>query len=115
MFYAVASGVDVAYQWYSTSSGILHDDGVNIIGANSNILILNNLSASDNYYAVAMDYYGASTNSAIATNTVITTPTAPFFTDVPVNLTNNLFVATGFTNNAKGTGPLTYQWYFAPT
>ncbi len=115
MFYAVASGADVIYQWHSASGGLLQDDGVNIIGSSSNILIINNLSASDNYYAVATDFYGVSATSATATNTVITTPTLPFFTDTPVNLTNNLFTQTGFTNLAKGTGPLSYQWYFAPT
>ncbi len=115
LFYAVASGADVIYQWHSASGGLLHDDGVNIIGSSSNILIINNLSASDNYYAVATDFYGVSATSATATNTVITTPTLPFFTDTPVNLTNNLFTQTGFTNLAKGTGPLSYQWYFAPT
>ena len=113
--YAVASGVDVAYQWYSQSSGLLHDDGVNIIGATSNILVINNLSGSDNYYAVATDAYDTTATSATATNTVITTPTAPFFTDSPLSLSNNLFTTAGFTNVAKGTGPLGYQWYFAPT
>ena len=113
--YAVASGADVTYQWHSQSSGVLHDDGVNIIGSTSNTLVINNLSSSDNYYAVATDAYGVTATSATATNTVITTPTAPFFTDSPLNLTNNLFTSTGFTNLAKGTGPLTYQWYFAPT
>ena len=113
--YAVASGVDVTYQWYSQSSGLLHDDGVNIIGSTSNTLVINNLSGSDNYYAVATDAYTRTATSATATNTVITTPTTPFFTDSPLNLTNNLFTSTGFTNIAKGTGPLAYQWYFAPT
>jgi hypothetical protein len=117
VFYAVASGVDVNYQWYSQSSGLLHDDGVNIIGSTSNILELNNLSVSDEYYAVATDVYGETATSLTATNTVITTPTAPFFPppDTAVALTNNLFTSAGFTNLAEGTGPLYYQWYFAPT
>jgi hypothetical protein len=117
MFYAVASGVDVTYQWYSQSTGILHDDGVNIIGSTSNILTLNNLSASDEYYAVATDTYGETATSLTATNTVITTPTPPFFpaSVTAVSLTNNLFTSSGFTNIALGTGPLYYQWYFAPS
>jgi hypothetical protein len=122
-FYTVASGVDLAYQWSSTTSGILHDDGVNIIGSSSNILTLNNLSASDNYYVVATDAYNNTATSATATNMVITTPTAPFFPPSQpgqsstggLNLTNNLFTSFGLTNVANGTGPLTYQWYFAPT
>jgi hypothetical protein len=114
VFYTAASGVDLSYQWYSTSGGIL-SDGPNISGSTTNILEVNNLSTSDNYYVVVTDTYGKTTSSATATNTVITTPTAPFFTDAPLNLTNNLFTSFGLTNIAKGTGPLTYQWYFAPT
>jgi len=115
--YTVASGVDVAYRWYSQTTGALVDDGVNIIGSESNILVLNNLSTSDVYYAVATDIYGLTAASDPATNTVNTTPTAPFFSPpaVAVNLTNNLFTTAGFTNTAVGTGPLVYQWYFAPT
>lgn len=113
-FYAVASAVDATYQWYS-SEGILTDDGVTIIGSTSNTLTLNNFSATDYYYAIVTDAYGNKATSAFATNSVITTPTAPFFTNAPANLTNNLFTTTGFTNLAFGTGPLTYQWYFAPT
>ncbi|MFZ0828557.1 MAG: hypothetical protein WAO02_14150 [Verrucomicrobiia bacterium] len=112
--YSVASGVDLTYQWYSQTYGLLHDDNVNIIGSTSNILVLNNLQASDNYYAVVTDAYGNTATSATATNTVNTTPTAPFFTEAALNLTNNLFTTTGFTNPAEGTGPLFYQWYFAP-
>lgn len=114
-FYAVASAVDATYQWYS-SAGPLTDDGVNIIGSTNVTLTLNNLSATDYYYAIVTDAYGNHATSAYATNTVITTPTAPFFTNnTPANLTNNLFTDTGFTNLAFGTGPLIYQWYFAPT
>jgi hypothetical protein len=113
-FYAVASAVDATNQWYS-SAGALTDDGVNIIGSTSNTLTLNNLSATDYYYSIVTDAYGNHTTSAFATNSIITTPTAPFFTNAPVNLTNNLFTQAAFTNLAFGTGPLTYQWYFAPS
>jgi hypothetical protein len=112
-FYTAASGVDLTYQWYDSNGPLT--DGVNIIGSRSNILVINNLSTSDNYYVVVSDAYAATATSATATNTVITTPTAPFFTDAPLNLTNNLFTPFGLTNIAKGTGPLTYQWNFAPT
>lgn len=115
LFYAVASAVDGTYQWYSTTTGALVDDGVNIIGSTSNALILNNISASDDYYAVVKDYYGQTATSATATNTVITTPTAPYFTNTAETLTNNVFTLFGITNLAYGTGPLTYQWYFAPS
>ncbi|HWY32736.1 MAG TPA: hypothetical protein VNX46_18370, partial [Candidatus Acidoferrum sp.] len=116
-FYAVASGADVTYQWYSGTTGALTDDGVNIVGSTSNALTINNLSATDNYYAVATDAYSKTVTSDTAVSTVNTTPTAPFFplSVVAQNLTNNLFTSTGFTNTALGTGPLYYQWYFAPT
>jgi hypothetical protein len=113
-FYAVASAVDATYQWYS-SAGALTDDGLNIIGSRSNTLILNNFSATDYYYAIVTDAYHNTATSGFATNSVITTPTAPFFTNAPESLTNNLFTQTGFTNLAFGTGPLIYQWFFAPT
>ena len=112
--YTAASGVDLTYQWHSATYGTLSDGG-NFSGSTSNILTVNNLSANDNYYVVVTDTYGNSVTSSTATNTVITTPTAPFFTDAPLNLTNNLFTSFGLTNLANGTGPLTYQWYFAPT
>ncbi len=112
--YTAASGSDLTYQWYSTTSGAL-SDGANFTGSTSNILILNNLSASDSYYVIVTDTYGNTATSTTAAETIITTPTAPFFTAAPVNLTNNLFTSFGLTNFAYGTGPLSYQWYFAPT
>jgi len=118
-FYAVASGVDATYQWYSKTYGALSDGpsygGVTFVGSQSNTLVVNNLTTSDDYYAIVSDVYGDSTNSLTATNDVIITPTAPFFNISPANLTNNLFTDTGFTNVASGTGPLSYQWYFAPS
>jgi hypothetical protein len=122
-FYAVASGVDLNYRWYSHNNGILTDGG-NIVGSTSNTLTINNLSVSDNYYAVVTDAYGNTATSATATNTVITDATAPFFPPSQpgqastggITVTNAfLAAATPFTNTAVGTGPLSYQWYFAPT
>ena len=115
-FYVAASGVDLTYQWYS-SGGALVDDGINIVGSTNNILTINSLASSDSYYVIATDAYGHQVTSATAYETVITTPTAPFFPPsvVATNATNNLFTTGGFTNIALGTGPLSYQWYFAPT
>ena len=112
--YVVASGSDLTYQWYSANYGKLSDGG-NFTGSTSNVLSVNNLSASDNYYAIVTDTYGNTVTSSTATNTVITDATAPFFTAAPLVQTNNLFTSYGLTNIANGTGPLTYQWYFAPT
>jgi hypothetical protein len=118
-FYAVASGVDVTYQWYSQTYGSLSDGpsygGTTFIGSQSNTLVADNLTATDEYYCVVSDAYSVTTNSLTATNDVITAQTAPFFTNAPVYLTNNLFTQSGFTNTALGTGPLYYQWYFAPS
>jgi hypothetical protein len=110
----VASGSDLTYQWHSATYGTLSDGG-NFTGSTSNILTVNNLSATDNYYVIVTDAYGNTVTSMTATNTIITTPTAPFFTAAPLTQTNNLFTSFGLTNIANGTGPLTYQWYFAPT
>jgi hypothetical protein len=116
IFYSVASGVDLQYQWYD-SAGALADDGVNIIGSSSNVLTVASVSVSDSYYVIMTDAYGNTLTSATAYETVITTPTPPFFPTnvVAVNYTNNLFTTTTINNTALGTGPLLYQWYFAPS
>jgi hypothetical protein len=116
IFYAVASGSDVTYQWFSTTFGQL-SDGAAYTGSQSDTLTVNNLTNTDTYYCVATDANGNHVTSSSATETVIITPTAPFFpiSVVAEKLTNNLFTSTGFTNTALGTGPLYYQWYFAPT
>ena len=116
-FYSLAAGSDVTYRWYSTNSGALHDDGVDIIGSTSNILVVNNLRATDGYYVVATDVSNRTSTSVTAVETVNTTPTPVFF-DASVtgtNLTNNLFVPATFANHASGTGPIAYQWYFQST
>lgn len=111
----LASGVDVTYQWYDNSGPL--SDGQNYSGSQNNILTINSLSASDTYYCIITDAYGNTVTTSNAFEYVIITPTAPFFptNDVPVNATNNLFAYTGFSDPALGTGPLTYQWYYAPT
>ena len=116
IFYSASSGVDLTYQWYN-NEGLLADDGVSVFGATSNVLVISNLVSSDVYYFIATDAYGNTVTSSNAPETVIITPTAPFFpaSTVAQNLTNNLFQYTGFTNIAYGTGPLFYQWYYAPT
>jgi len=115
-FYALAGGSDLTYQWYSTTFGKLTDNA-NYTGSTSNILVVNNLSATDGYYVIATDADNNTATSATAMLTVNTTPTPVFF-DPSVtaqNLTNNLFVPATFTDVALGTGPISYQWYFRST
>ena len=114
-FYAVAGGSDLSYQWFSTTYGKLTDGG-NYTGSTSNILVVNSLTASDGYYVVATDANSSSATSDTAWETVNTTATPVFF-DASVTATNvvaNLFNTVNFANNASGTGPITYQWYFQP-
>ena len=114
-FVSLASGADVTYQWYDLG-GALSDSGGAYTGSQSNILVVNSLSANDTYYCVATDAYGKQVSSSNAVEGVITTPTAPFFANQPaLNLTNSLFANVTISDVAEGTGPLYYQWYFAPT
>lgn len=119
-FYTVASGVDLAYQWYSLNYGALTDgmtfaNGDSFIGSTSNTLVVTNLEVSDTYYCKVTDYYGNTATCSNAFLYVNTTPTAPFFTNSAVSLTTNLFTYADFYAKAFGSGPITYQWYFAPT
>jgi hypothetical protein len=116
VFYSAAAGSDLTYQWYSTTLGMLSDNA-DITGSTSNILVVNNLAASDGYYVVATDAEGRTATSATAMETVNTTSTPVFFDSsvTPTSLTNNLFTTASFADYASGTGPITYQWYFQST
>jgi hypothetical protein len=116
VFYAAAAGSDLTYQWYSTTYGAL-SDGADFTGSTSNILVVNNLTATDSYYVVATDAAGNSTTSFTATESVNTTPTPVSFGPgvTAVNTTNNLFTGVTFADYATGTGPISYQWYFEST
>ncbi len=120
-FYAVASGVDLNYQWYSQNYGKLSDgrtfaNGDSFTGSTNDTLIVSNLSLTDTYYCQATDAYGNTATSSNATEVVITTFTPIFFpSETPTNVTTNVFAYVNLYNPAKGTGPIYYQWYFAPT
>jgi len=104
-FYVVASGIDLTYQWYDDGGAL--QNGANIIGSTSNILVINNLSTSDSYYVVVTDYYTNAATSESAAYTVNDTLTAPFFPagTTAVTVTNNVFTYTSLTNMAEGTDP----------
>ena len=110
--YTAASGTDVTYQWYSNDVAMA-DDGVTVVGSQSNILNLTNLLNTANYNVVASDSAGSVT-STVAVVSINTTLTMPFFTVQPQGQTNSLFSPVTLTATANGTGPITYQWYFAP-
>ncbi|MGA9778175.1 MAG: immunoglobulin domain-containing protein [Verrucomicrobiia bacterium] len=109
--YTAASGIDVTYQWLANGVA-LTDNGVTVVGSQSNVLNLTNLQASANYSVVASDSAGSVT-SDVAVVSIDTTPTLPFFTSVPPNQTNTLGQGITLTVAASGTGPISYQWYFA--
>jgi hypothetical protein len=111
--YSAASGMDVSYQWLSNSVPLI-DDGVTVVGSQSNILNLTNLQASANYSVVVSDSAGSVT-SAVAVVSVDTTPTPPFFTIQPQSQTNSLGGTITLASSASGTGPISYQWYYAPS
>jgi hypothetical protein len=112
--YTVASGADLSYRWFDNSGPM--SDGPNVTGSTNDILVVTNLSASDTYSCVVTDAYGATANSFRAIVTVVTTPTPVFFpaSETPITNFANEYTTTGFTNVAAGTGPISYQWYFAP-
>jgi len=108
--YAVASGIDESYQWYSNGVESV-DNGVTVVGSATNVLNLTNVQATAAYYVVVSDLAGSVT-SAVAVVGVDTTPTPPFFTIQPQGGTNSLLSPVTLTGLASGTGPITYQWYF---
>jgi hypothetical protein len=113
--YAVASGVDLTYQWYDSGGAL--SDGATYTGSTSDALTVTNLSVTDTYYCIVTDAYGDTAQSSNALETIITTPTPVFFPASVVAVSNsaNLFTTASFTDTALGTGPISYQWYFAPT
>lgn len=119
-FYAVASGVDLTYQWYSQNYGALSDgttfpNGDIFFGSTNNTLVVSNLSLTDTYWCKVTDYYGNTATSSNAFQYVNTTPTAPYFTNSPASITTNVFSYVNLYDKAFGSGNITYQWYYAPT
>lgn len=108
--YTAASGMDVTYQWLSNSVP-LTDNGITVIGSESNVLVLSNLQATASYSVVATTTAGSVTSS-VAVVSVNTTPTPPFFTVQPQGETNSLDSPVSLTAAANGSGTMTYQWYF---
>lgn len=111
--YVAASGTgQLTYQWLGNDSPL--SDGPNTTGSTSNILTLHNLQSTAGY-SVIVTGAGGSVTSQVATVTVDTTPTTPFFTLQPEGATNALGATITLTAMADGTGPMSYQWYFEAT
>ncbi|HSY43192.1 MAG TPA: hypothetical protein VK811_04730 [Candidatus Acidoferrum sp.] len=120
--YAVASGIDLTYQWYSQNYGLLtnglsYANGDGFFGVTNDTLVVSNLSLTDTYHCVVTDYYGHTAASSNATEVIITTPTPVFFSSTysPTNETNNVFQTVNFYDKAAGSGPISYQWYYEKT
>ncbi len=100
-----SSAGPISYQW---SLG-----GINLIGStNATLLIQNARLAQAGDYQVSLSNCSGSTNSNIATLTVINLAIPPVITQQPSNVTTNLGAAVTFGVAATGTTPLTYQWQF---
>jgi hypothetical protein len=111
--YVAASGLgQLTYHWLSNSVPL--SDGGNVSGSAANMLTLTDLQNTANYSVVVANSAGSIT-SAVAVVSVDTTPTPPFFTRQPYGSTNTLGSTITLSAVANGTGPLTYQWYFAPS
>jgi hypothetical protein len=112
--YVAASGLGIlSYQWLSNNVP-LTDDGVTVIGSQTNVLNLIGLQNTANY-SVAVANSAGSVTSAVAMVSINTTPTPPFFTQQPQGVTNSLFSPITLTAQANGTGPITYEWFFEAT
>ena len=112
--YVAASGLGLlSYQWLSNNVP-LSDDGMTVIGSLTNVLNLVNLQNTANY-SVAVSNSAGSVTSAVAVVSINTTPTPPFFTQQPYGVTNSVGSTITLYALANGTGPLTYQWFFAPS
>jgi DNA/RNA endonuclease YhcR with UshA esterase domain len=111
--YTAASGTGpLSYQWLA--DGVPLSDGGSVLGSSSNIITLSDLQSTANYSVVITDGAGSVT-SAVATVSVDTTPTLPFFTLEPQSQTNAIGSIITLTATADGSGPISYQWYFEPT
>jgi hypothetical protein len=109
-FTVTATGSALTYQWHKDSNDIF--DGGNISGSSTPTLTVSNVLTADvGGYSVTVGNVLTSTNSTVATLTVIDPAinTQPASHGVIAGDTANLFVT------AAGTPLLGYQWNFAGT
>ncbi len=96
-----SGAVTPAYQWYSTSTGI-------ISGATSSSYTT---STAGSYYVTATTDYGTTASNTVTLTS--TTATAPTITTQPTTQTVVSGTSATFTVAATGSGTLSYQWYNA--
>lgn len=110
--YVAASGTGpLTYQWLVGGSPL--SDSANVSGSASNVLTLTDLQATGDYSVIVSGM--GSVTSQVATVSVNTTLTQPFFTLQPQGQTNAISSTVTLTAVADGTGPITYQWFFEAT
>jgi hypothetical protein len=105
-------GTQATFTVTATGSGILSfqwkKNGVNIVGANSSSLILNNISATD-AADYTVDVVGACGTLASAAAVLVVNPTTSI-TSQPTPAIHCVGSQAVFSVNAAGTGILNYQW-----
>ena len=106
-FNAVVEGTEpLAYQWWKGGS-MLSDSG-NISGANTSNLIVSNVLGSDaGQYSIVITNQFGSVTSQVARLTV----NDPMITAQSVSQNRELGQSVTFSVTARGTAPLSYQWY----
>jgi hypothetical protein len=110
--YTAASGIDETYQWYSNNVALV-DNPPTVVGSQTNVLSLTNLSHTATYYVVVSNTVGSvqSSNAIVR----VLAPSAPFFVLEPTGATNSLGSSITLSGSADGSSPITYEWYFEQT
>jgi hypothetical protein len=119
---ADTNGGPLFYQWYANGAPLLN--GASISGANTNVLVINPVTAADsltNYYVVVTNNYGSATSSlaslTVYTNPVITAQfpvayTSPIalFGGADVSGTSYTGSTPTFSVSSVGAQPFMYLW-----
>ncbi len=106
---------NLSYQWYYDTNTMLSDGSSTygtIVGSQSNVLTINNmtLSANGTFDCVVTNTSGTN-HTRYALLTVYSAAIAPAITNAPVGMTNNTGDTSTFTVLAGGVPPPNYQWY----
>jgi Immunoglobulin I-set domain/Immunoglobulin domain len=98
----------LTYQWVKDGSTLLSDGG-NILGANSNVLTISNISSTDEggYACSVTNGFGKFVLSGSA---ALSISSDPGITNQPQGITNDYGTTATFEVDAVGTAPFGYQW-----